>query len=148
MKIEIADVGRILKEINDAEIRFRFENNPCVGFRWAVVGYEGEPEPGQLRLYRAEIDDFMQGTFQVLEKIPDSMRFLGFTEDMLPIKDAAEQYKSLHIMQKDWWERGEDDDILIAIRDLSVAICKRYPESAFTTWFQSHWPISEQTARG
>jgi hypothetical protein len=146
MKIEIADVGRILRKINDAEIRFRFENLPCVGFRWAVVGYEGEPEPGQLRLYRAEIDDSLDGTFYVPEKMPDSLKFLGFTDDMFSNKDAAEQYKSLHLMQKDWHERGEDDDILIAIRDLSIAICKYYPESEFTTWFQSHWPTSEQTA--
>jgi hypothetical protein len=131
----INDVGEILHQINEDEIPFRFENLVAIGFRWAVVGYEGHPEPGQMRLYRAEIDDGIQGTLQYTDKVPDKLRFLGFSEDSFSIKNANEQLKSLHLIQKDWLERGEAEEIVTAISDLSNAICKRYPESKFSEWY-------------
>jgi hypothetical protein len=138
MTIAIADVGKILNEINKAEIPFRFENLVAIGFRWAVVGHDA-PEPGQMNLYRAEIDDGIQGTLQYLDKVPDKLRFFGFKQDNFSVENANEQLKSLHLMQKDWLERGEADDIITAITELSDAVCKHYPESDFTKWFQAHF---------
>jgi hypothetical protein len=58
---------------------------------------------------------------------------------MFSIQNAKDEYESLHIMKKDWFERGETDDIIAAITDLSRAICGRYPDSEFTWWFQTKW---------
>jgi hypothetical protein len=135
MSIEITDIGAILNEINKDEIPFRFENLVAIGYRWAVVGHDA-PEPGQMRLYRAEIDDGIQGTLEYLDKVPDKLRFFGLKEDDFSVQNAQEQLKSLHIMEKDWVERGEADDIITAITDLSQAVCKHYPESDFAKWFQ------------
>jgi hypothetical protein len=142
MNIAITDVGDILNEINKAEIPFRFENLVAIGFRWAVVGHDA-PEPGQMNLYRAEIDDGIQGTLEYLDKVPDKLRFFGFKQDDLSVENANEQLKSLHLMQKDWLERGEADDIITAITELSSAVCKHYPESDFTKWFYERFRKGE-----
>jgi hypothetical protein len=138
MTIAITDVGNILNEINKAEIPFRFENLVAIGFRWAVVGHDA-PEPGEMNLYRAEIDDGIQGTLEYLDKVPDKLRFLGFKQEHFSVENANEQLKSLHIMQKDWLERGEAYDIITAITELTEAVCKHYPESDFTRWFQDNF---------
>jgi hypothetical protein len=121
MTIAITDVGNILNEINKAEIPFRFEN---------LVA---------MNLYRAEIDDGIQGTLEYLDKVPDKLRFFGFKQEHFSVENANEQLKSLHIMQKDWLERGEAYDIITAITELTEAVCKHYPESDFTRWFQDNF---------
>jgi hypothetical protein len=93
------------------------------------------PESGQMRLYRAEIDDGIQGTLEYLYKMPEKFRFFGLKADDFSVHSAQEQLKNLHIMQKDWLERDEANDIITAIAELSEAICKHYPESYFTKWF-------------
>ncbi|HYF67921.1 MAG TPA: hypothetical protein VD884_07290 [Ohtaekwangia sp.] len=143
MKITIADIGEILEEANKGEISFRLENLVAIGFRWAMVGYEGRPAPGQMRLRRAEIDDGIQGTLQFVEEVPEKLRFLGLEEDEATVTNAAEHLKSLHVMRKDWLERGEADDIITAITGLSDAICRHYPESDFTAWFNSRFERAE-----
>jgi hypothetical protein len=142
MSIKISDIGDILNEINKNEIPFRFENLVAIGYRWVVVGHDA-PEPGEMRLYRAEIDDGIQGTLEYLDKMPDKLRFLGVKEDDLSIHNAQEQLKSLHIMEKDWLERGEADDIITAVTELSEAVCRHYPESDFTKWFEENFRKGE-----
>src|SRR5687768_1064933 len=129
--INRADLGEIFHRINEAEINFRFENLCLIGFRWAVIGHEEPYEPGKMRLYRAEIDDGIQGILEYSNDIPHELRFLGFDENTFSVKNANEQLKSLHLMQKDWLERGAADDIEIAVADLCAAICKHYPDSEF-----------------
>lgn len=139
MTLRIQHIGEILEQINNAEIPFRLENLVAIGYRWALVGYEGIPEPGQMRLYRAEIDDGIQGTLEYNNHVPDKLRSAGFTEGSFSVKNANDQLKSLHLMQKDWIERGEADDLIIAIKELSIAICKHYPDSEFTSWYHSQF---------
>ena len=146
MTISMSDVGTILHKINDSEIPFRLENLVAIGYRWALVGHDA-PEPGQMNLYRAEIDDGIQGTLEYLDKVPDKLRFFGLTEDSFSVQNANEQLKSLHLMQKDWLERDEAEDIITAITDLSMAVCKHYPDSDFTKWFRETFKQDEsQTA--
>jgi hypothetical protein len=139
MKIQRADIGEILHQINYNEIAFRLENLLVVGYRWAVIGYEGQPLPGQMRLYRAEIDDGIEGTLTYIDDLPHALRMAGLTKEDLSIPDAQDQLKSLHIMQKDWLDRGEADDIEIAVEELCEAICKRYPNNDFTKWYKQRY---------
>src|SRR5690242_10562494 len=145
MSIKIADVGEILKRIDDAEIPFRLENVVAVGFRWALVGFEGELSPGEMRLYRAELDDWLQGALQIPDKMPDVFRCYGLNEEDFTIKDARERFNSLHIQQKDWLVRAESEDILVAINGLSQAALRYYPNSDFAEWFlrRGRRPTSE-----
>jgi hypothetical protein len=139
-KVSLNDIGEIFDRINKDEIPFRFENLVAIGFRWAAVGYEGHPEPGEMRLYRAEIDDGIQGTLEYTNKVPHEFRFLGMTEDSFTVKGANEQLKSLHLLEQDWLERGEAYEIEIAVADLCEAICRIYPHSDFTKWYLSKKP--------
>jgi hypothetical protein len=134
-KIPIHEIGEFIRMINGFEIAFRLENLLVVGYRWAVVGHE-KPEPGQMQLYRAEIDDGIQGTLTYTNDVPDKLRFFGFEKEMFSIENPDEQLKNLHIMQKDWIERGEAEDLQTAVTDLCEAVCRVYPNSDFEIWYR------------
>jgi hypothetical protein len=139
MNIQLSDVGEILHQINKSEIPFRLENQVAIDYRWVVVGYEGSWGPDEMKLYRTEIDDGIQGPMQYFDKIPDSVKELGLTDEDFTIKNPNEQLKSLHLMQKDWLERGAEDDLVTTVYKLALAITKWYPDSDFTKWWVGHF---------
>ena len=65
VQITLADIGVILKKINDCEISFRFENVVAIGYRWSVVGYPEGNDVYDIHLKRAEIDDAIEGSITV-----------------------------------------------------------------------------------
>jgi hypothetical protein len=123
IQITLADIGAILKKINDCEISFRFENLVAIGYRWAVVGYPESNDAYDIILKRAEIDDAIDGA-----------------RTITAIDEFHQANNELHIQQRDWFERGsEDEDIVVAIRDLANSICRVYPDSDFTKWYLNNY---------
>lgn len=123
IQITLADIGAILKKINDSEISFRFENLVTIGYRWAVVGYPKAKDVYDIHLKRVEIDDAIDGARAITA-----------------IDEFYQANNELHIQQRDWFERGaEDEDIALAVRDLANSICRVYPDSDFTKWYLNNY---------
>ncbi len=119
VQITLADIGVILKKINDCEISFRLENLVAIGYRWAVVGYPRGKDVFDVQLKRAEIDDTLQGAMVINA-----------------IDEYSQAINNVHIQQRDWFERGSEyDDLTAAVRDLANSICRIYPDSDFTKWY-------------
>ena len=123
VQLTLADIGVILKKINDCEISFRFENVVAIGYRWAVVGYPEGNDVFDVHLKRAEIDDAIEGSITVAA-----------------IDEFHQAMNELHIQQRDWLERGSEyEDITIAVKDLANGICRVYPDSDFTKWYVTNY---------
>ncbi len=123
IQMTLADIGVILKKINDCEISFRFENLVAVGYRWAVVGHPQAKNVYDIHLKRVEIDDAIEGARAITA-----------------ISEFHQANNELHIQQRDWFERGsEDEDIVVAVRDLANSICRVYPDSDFTKWYLNNY---------
>jgi hypothetical protein len=114
-KIARQEIGEIFYRLYESEINFRFENFWDGGYTWAVIGYEGEPEPGEIRWTRIEIDNALD-------------KFIMFPSEEIYLS-------SIHFMKKDWLKRGTEKEIETAVIALWEASCRVYPTSDFAQWF-------------
>lgn len=46
--ITLENVGEVFYRLYESEINFRFENFWDGGYTWSLVGYDGNPEPGEI----------------------------------------------------------------------------------------------------
>jgi hypothetical protein len=129
-KINRIDIGEILFQLNAEEISFRFENLVAIGFRWAVVGWYEGPETNEMHLHRAEIDDGLQGTLKYFSATESNV-----SKEEFGFVNPQKELESLHFLKRDWFQRGEAEEIETAIEDLCEAVCRVYPESSFTAWY-------------
>jgi hypothetical protein len=121
-KITISEIGDVFYRLYDSEINFRFENRWDDGYRWAVVGYK--ENPAESRLLRVEIDDAIQSTSHTFY-IDRSFQ----SELDLP-----------HFVERDWFERGYNYDLEVAVTELCEAVCKLFTDSDFRKWYMSKQP--------
>jgi hypothetical protein len=118
-KINISEIGEVFYRLYDSEINFRFENRWDDAYRWAVVGYKENPD--ESRLLRVEIDDAIQST-------PDRFCIDRSFQSKLDLP---------HFVERDWFERGYNYGLELAIIGLCEAVCKLYPQSDFRKWYMS-----------
>ena len=118
--ITLQNIGEVFFRLYESEINFRFENFWDGGYTWSITGYEGEPESGEIRWTRIEIDNAI--------------------DDFIMWPDKKKQLNTIHFMKKDWLMRGSAKEISEAVRQLCDAVCLTDPASNFTKWYLDSYP--------
>lgn len=96
------NVSAVLKAIYDCEVNCRIEWFWDQGFTWSVI--DGTKYP------RVALDDHTDGAMAVVYENVESMLM-----------------RSMPLPEKDWLDRGSDDDFDKAVEQMAMAVVRRYP---------------------
>jgi hypothetical protein len=113
--VTLQNIGEIFDRLYQSEINFRFENFWDGGYTWALTGYEGDPEPGEIRWTRIEIDNAI--------------------DNHIMYPSHEKELDTIHFMKKDWLARGNEYTIEEAVTQLAIAACRIHHDTDFAKWF-------------
>ncbi len=78
----LENIGEVFYRLYDSEINFRFENFWDGGYTWSLVGYDGNPEHGEIRWSRIEVDNAL--------------------DNLIKYPSHRKELDTIHFMKKDW----------------------------------------------